>query len=510
MRAFAKPLALYTLLTFGILSPTAPTWAQMQSSAASADNEVQVLNTGVAALELRLQMIEKAQSFIDVEYFIYNTDEAGKIFTLALLKKKKENPHIHIRVMVDGSPTVLQLSPAYITQLTQAGIEVRYYNPTPPIRMIKTQYRDHRKLLVVDGPQGLEAITGGRNIADEYFDMNPTFNFRDRDMWVQGPVTEQMRQSFEDYWRNENTVIAPQMKPPEDRSRFVSHNDTITDEQRYEYDIAKYNKDLKAAHDFVHENVHDRQVLDEIRTIGVTELSNPLSRGSCARLNYVTDAPGFDVGRNIISSKRHVLKSLLARIRQIPEQGRLVLETPYFIAQDATPIAMMNDLNRKKIKTVLLTNGLASTDAVYVAANFIPATSFYHALSNGSMFLYSGNEPTDYKWIQDSEATAPKKTIWSIHAKTYVFGHDGFAIGTFNLDPRSANLNNEILIYCEGNQSLTSYVVDNIDERISQSGLINRGGLIATGEEILKGATLLQRLEFVLALGPARVFESLM
>ena len=50
-------------------------------------NTIQVMNHGVAAFQKRFDMIERAQKSIDVEYFIYNTDEAGRLFTFVILKK---------------------------------------------------------------------------------------------------------------------------------------------------------------------------------------------------------------------------------------------------------------------------------------------------------------------------------------------------------------------------------------------------------------------------------------
>ena len=127
-------------------------------------HEVQVIDAGIPALQKRLEMIDRATQRISVEYFIFNTDQAGRIFTQALIRKKQSNPKVQIRVIVDASSTVLQLKGNYINELVRNGIEIRYYNPVFFLQFITMQYRDHRKLLAIDGR---EAITGGRNIADE-------------------------------------------------------------------------------------------------------------------------------------------------------------------------------------------------------------------------------------------------------------------------------------------------------------------------------------------------------
>ena len=62
------------------------------------------------------------------------------------------------------------------------------------------QYRTHRKILVKDRE---EAITGGRNIGDDYFDLDEVYNFLDRDVWVKGSGAVAMADSFNAVWESE-------------------------------------------------------------------------------------------------------------------------------------------------------------------------------------------------------------------------------------------------------------------------------------------------------------------
>ena len=55
----------------------------------------------------------------------------------------------------------------------------------------------HKKTFIVDGQV---AITGGPNIADEYFDYDHEFNFRDRDVLLVGGTADEMQRSFEQFW----------------------------------------------------------------------------------------------------------------------------------------------------------------------------------------------------------------------------------------------------------------------------------------------------------------------
>jgi putative cardiolipin synthase len=76
---------------------------------------------------------------------------------------------------------------------------VRYYNTISNSNFIAVQHRNHRKLLIVDERI---VITGGRNIANEYFDLHQKYNFLDYDILVQGKIVKDIRQSFYSYWES--------------------------------------------------------------------------------------------------------------------------------------------------------------------------------------------------------------------------------------------------------------------------------------------------------------------
>jgi putative cardiolipin synthase len=158
-------------------------------------NKVMVIENGVAAFETRLQMIRRAQKNIEVEYFIYNTDVAGKIVSRELVAAAKRG--VKVRVLIDKSIAVFQLNSFYAHELAENGVEVKYYNTASVLAPSTMQFRNHRKLISIDD---VEAITGGRNIAEEYFDMSPEYNFNDRDIYVTGPIVKAMRDSFDLFW----------------------------------------------------------------------------------------------------------------------------------------------------------------------------------------------------------------------------------------------------------------------------------------------------------------------
>lgn len=472
-------------------------------------NQVQIIQNGLSGLQRRIEMITKAKTSIDIEYFIYNMDQAGRLMTQALIAKKKQNPAIKIRLLVDASPTVLQITSALVSSLNDAGIEVRFYNATSLISLIKVQYRDHRKLLIIDGPEGFEAITGSRNIADEYFELHKDFNFRDRDLWINGPIIKDMKMSFELYWNNQRVSVAPKLGAPPKLSRDPK-NQTAADLQ-FALRTREYKKQILKAKDFITENNYDRFIKNQVNELGKVALAEAQSKGVCDNMTFVTDKPGFDTGKNAGSSKRQVLRALLNRINKLQNGDRLWIESPYFIIDDHDVLETMKSLDKKNIKATLLTNGLNSTDAFYVAANFIPRTSFYQQMTASDIYIYSGDSPSHLPQVQGSDGKPLNaQSVFGLHSKTYIFGTSDFGIGTFNVDPRSANLNSELMLICEDNLALTKYITSDIEDRIKLSRAIKTNGLAADGSSVLQNAGLLKRIKFYLSLIPSSLFECLM
>ena len=82
--------------------------------------QMAIINTGSLSLQKRLQMIESAKRTIEVEFFIYNIDEAGRLFTQALVKKAREG--VQVRVLIDYGWPIAKLDTFYATLLEQNGV----------------------------------------------------------------------------------------------------------------------------------------------------------------------------------------------------------------------------------------------------------------------------------------------------------------------------------------------------------------------------------------------------
>ncbi len=172
-----------------------------------------MLDRGEQALLARAWLVDHARRSIEVQYFIWSTDNIGILASEALLRAATRG--VKVRVIVDD----LMMDAPDKTLLALAhhpNIDIRIYNPVHSVGVpwyrrllnLLTNFRGsnqrmHDKTLIVDGEL---AITGGRNMADEYFDYDHAYNFRDRDALVIGAVVPQIRQSFERFWNSRLSV----------------------------------------------------------------------------------------------------------------------------------------------------------------------------------------------------------------------------------------------------------------------------------------------------------------
>jgi putative cardiolipin synthase len=151
-----------------------PHYFMNDSKVSGKKNNMQLLHSGIASLQKRIDLIRKAKSRISLEYFIWEEDKAGLLLMHELIKRAKEG--IDVRIIVDKSITVIEMDEFFSEAVAKYGIKLWHYQRA--LDPATAQYRTHRKILVIDGNEG---ITGGRNIGDDYFDFDEVYNFFDRE-----------------------------------------------------------------------------------------------------------------------------------------------------------------------------------------------------------------------------------------------------------------------------------------------------------------------------------------
>lgn len=160
-------------------------------SIVTGDSEIEIYFSGKDALMAMYHAIENAKQHVHLQSFIIEDDRVGNMFKDLLIKKAYEG--VEVRLMFDGVGGRF-LSKKFIRELREANVEVLVFSPFrwffPPLII---NYRNHRKILVVDGKIG---FLGGVNIADRYFDGGEFPEWRDTHVKVVGESAYSLQASF--------------------------------------------------------------------------------------------------------------------------------------------------------------------------------------------------------------------------------------------------------------------------------------------------------------------------
>ncbi len=410
----------------------------------SAENQMMPLHKAEESFQLRLDLIKKAQRSIEVEYYIYNMDLAGKIFTRELVKAADRG--VKVRILVDKLITLLD--PFLGHELAKHGIEVKYYNTNQLFKLHIINYRNHRKLLIVDGG---EAITGGRNLADDYFNLDERYNFDDRDVYVKGPIVSVIRDSFNAFFEHKVSKFVKRRSRPQIVQD--SRGTTNASQQR------AWDKSVKKAVDFLLETEEEVNARSAFERVGNEQL-NQNTLYTCPTATFVSDTPGYKQGHTVEEYRenfRNVRKTFLDKI--LPIDKALTISSPYFIPNERNEF-IFEDLLKRGIELTLYSNSLRSTDAILMSS------SLYLHLKN---YLRKGMKVFfhDGKWSQEGEAVtldAPKAN-WGTHSKTHIYETTTYTevmIGTYNIDNRSDYYNTELAVFCKGNDEFSQNVKGNV------------------------------------------------
>ncbi|MBQ9960654.1 MAG: cardiolipin synthase [Firmicutes bacterium] len=160
------------------------------------DSDITYLSSGEEKFKELLKQLEAAEHFIFLEYFII--DEGlmwGKVLEI-LARKAKEG--VDVRVMYDGSCEFSTLPRDYPKRLARLGIKCKVFAPVSPFVSTYYNYRDHRKILVIDGHT---AFTGGINLADEYINRIKRFgHWKDTAVMIKGSAVKTFTLLFLQNW----------------------------------------------------------------------------------------------------------------------------------------------------------------------------------------------------------------------------------------------------------------------------------------------------------------------
>ena len=396
---------------------------------------VHVLDTGTEALITRAWLVEHAEHTIEVQYFIWSADNIGKLAAEALLRAADRG--VRVRVIVDDllikAPDKSLLALAH-----HPNIDIRIYNPknsvgvTLPQRILNaaTDFRGinqrmHDKTFIVDGKI---AVTGGRNMAAEYYDYNHDFNFRDRDVLMLGAAVKNMQSSFERFWESSLSARVEELYNGLGLMKKNVSADSSEVQAVYR-ELRAYAQSPENFTPAVRQAIADAPATfaDIVRQIVWT------------RVEFISDMPGKNA--SIFSLHGGGLSTNALAELAAGAQTRITIQSPYLILSNEA-IALFKDILARGIKVRINTNSLASTDNIQAFSGY--RNQRKTLLKMGfEIFEYMPYPQVQQSLMNRFEATHNKKFVFGLHAKTMVVDGARVYIGTYNFDPRSQNLNTE-------------------------------------------------------------------
>lgn len=160
------------------------------------NSDVTYFPCGEAMFEQMLQELEQATASIYLEYFII--DEGKMWGSILEILARKSAQGVDVRVMYDGTCEFILLPKGYAEKLQKLGIKCRVFAPVTPFVSTHYNYRDHRKILTIDGKV---AFTGGINLADEYINAKTLFGYwKDTAVMIRGEAPKGLEHMFLQAW----------------------------------------------------------------------------------------------------------------------------------------------------------------------------------------------------------------------------------------------------------------------------------------------------------------------
>ncbi|MFT4737182.1 MAG: putative cardiolipin synthase [Cyclobacteriaceae bacterium] len=412
---------------------------------------VYVLEDGSGSMVARAWLTEYAEQTIDIQYFIFSMDNIGLIACDYLIRAADRG--VKIRVIVDDIMVDADIEDI-LTFTSHENITVKIYNPGinlgknifGKIKKLTTDFRSanqrmHNKTFIVDERV---VITGGRNIADEYFDYDHEYNFRDRDILLLGTASKLVNRSFESFW---NSDLSHDVT-----SIVKSDPDKVYTEDRF---------------DRLHEYAcNPENFWPQVRTRIAnlpTAFASIMYSGDLVWLEdvaFISDQPGKNDGTSGLGGGGISTTALIELIKGA--ETSIDIQTPYLITTELSR-GLFREAVARGVKVRILTNSLASTDNLEAFSSY--QTDRQKVLETGARVFEFRPDAAERVRIMTGELqlTLDHQPIFGLHAKSMVVDQKLTVIGTFNLDPRSANLNTECIVVVNSEQ-ISAGVLQGMEE----------------------------------------------
>lgn len=393
-----------------------------------------MIRYGRVAFTTRIGMVDLAEKTIDLQVYIWESDETGRILAERLVRAADRG--VRVRLLVDDMG--VGASDEAIASLdAHPNIEIRIFNPFAHRGSVtldfvtdlsRVNHRMHNKTFITDNSF---AVIGGRNVGDHYFSVNPQTNFRDLDIAAVGPVVRDISRVFDHFWQGDWSVpiaaLVDRSYTDADLQAGIAHLRENIAKGQYPYsidaDVARLQAHLTELQDGL------------IWAPGRIVWDDPQSARETGKTN------------DLILALRRKLDTV---------KHSFTIESAYFVIGEGG-LNRLRGLMDRGVEVRVLTNSLVSNDVLAAHAG--------HA-NYREQLVESGAQV--YELRPDAGVIKKKwtgETMAGLHTKALAFDGESLFIGSFNLDPRSAAINTEAGLYVESPE-LTAQLLAYMDEGV--------------------------------------------
>jgi cardiolipin synthase C len=435
--------------------------------ASTADPEqsgFRLMPTGQYALQARLELARRAIRTLDVQYYQIHDDPTGR-YLLRTLRDASERG-VRVRLIIDDLYTA-GMDPLLLGLDAYPNVEVRLFNPFPGGRQnfltrFVVNWRDfdrvhrrmHNKLFIADG---VMAVVGGRNIADEYFMASAGANFIDLDTFVIGGILPRLGELFDLYWNSDRVLpLRTIVKTSTGDAALMSSFEKLTAAEGQPIVRVTAVPAETAVGEWV-EVVGQSNGTPEPEppppndVLGYGPIVTELDAGKIgliwADAQAYADAPDKVIGRvssygvapiDDVDGVRYNVIEMMRRARK-----DVVITSPYLIPGEAGLETFRNSVERHGVKYSLVTNSLAATDEPVVHTGY---RRYRPEMLKLGMSLY---ELSPQKVSRSLRLGRFSTSIGRLHAKSAVVDGNKVFIGSMNFDPRSDQHNTEMGLFIQ-------------------------------------------------------------
>jgi phosphatidylserine/phosphatidylglycerophosphate/cardiolipin synthase-like enzyme len=371
---------------------------------------IRLLSTGEEAFASLISLADHAERTLDIQYYIIHEDESTR--TLLHHVRLAADRGVRVRVLVDDLNTAGE-DRRFMHLSSHANVEVRVFNPFTAGRFSnwtrfissatdirRINHRMHNKLFVADNAL---AITGGRNIGDQYFTLDPRSNFVDLDVVAAGRIVPSLSASFDEFWNSKYAIPIATVASSVD----AETNSTPPVEAQ-----------ISAGADWLEQELNEHAL--QLLWVPATVLADQPAK--------IASEAAPDVEVTIAND----IRALMSTATQ-----ELIIISPYFVP-GKQGVAQIRELVGRGVHIRILTNSLASTDSPLVDIGYaryrVPLLKLGVELREMRPKL--GQKRARFHPFRSSNA--------SLHAKALVIDQKVVFIGSLNMDERSARTNSEL------------------------------------------------------------------